>query len=167
MGIRSCGSPNLGNFETPNLGILGQNDIWVQAMWLCTMNIIRGRWWLPPNSGRGESYEFMFACGLFMHQKCSNYALTNLLFGLCMSMWIIDSLVTHLSPHPTTLTCPFIFEVLQAKEHTLTPYPFVVFTFRLTIESIKELGGVLVMVTYFICDQSHTFDEQKFVGVFF
>jgi hypothetical protein len=31
--------------------------------------------------------------------------------------------------------------VLRAKERTLTPPPSYVFTFRLTIESIQELGG--------------------------
>jgi len=31
--------------------------------------------------------------------------------------------------------------VLQTKEHTPTPYPSVVFTFGLTLESIKEFGG--------------------------
>jgi hypothetical protein len=30
--------------------------------------------------------------------------------------------------------------VLQAKEHTQTPYPFVVFTFGLAIESLRSLG---------------------------
>jgi len=40
-----------------------------------------------------------------MHQKCSNYALTNLLFGLCKSLWIIDSLVIRSSPHPRGPTC--------------------------------------------------------------
>jgi hypothetical protein len=29
MGFQSCGSPNFGNFETPKLGVMGQNDIWV------------------------------------------------------------------------------------------------------------------------------------------
>jgi hypothetical protein len=44
MGFQSCGSPNfenfgiLGNFETPNLGVLGQNDIWVLALWPCIKN---------------------------------------------------------------------------------------------------------------------------------
>ncbi len=33
-----------------------------------------------------------------MYQKCSNYALTNLLFSLCRLVWIIDLLVTHLNP---------------------------------------------------------------------
>jgi hypothetical protein len=33
--------------------------------------------------------------------------------------------------------------VLRIKEHTPTPYPFAIFTFRLAIESIKEFGGVL------------------------
>jgi hypothetical protein len=31
--------------------------------------------------------------------------------------------------------------VLRARERTPTPFPFVVFTFGLIIESIKELGG--------------------------
>ncbi len=42
MGLQSHKSPNLGNFETPKLGVLKQNDIWVQAPWLGTKNIIRG-----------------------------------------------------------------------------------------------------------------------------
>jgi hypothetical protein len=33
--------------------------------------------------------------------------------------------------------------MLRAKECTPTPSPFVVFTFGLEVESIKELGGVL------------------------
>jgi hypothetical protein len=39
-----------------------------------------------PSLGRDDSYESVYASGLFVHQKCSNYALTNLLFGLCRSM---------------------------------------------------------------------------------
>jgi hypothetical protein len=35
---------------------------------------------------RGEFYELVYACGLFVDQKCSNYALTNLLFGLWRSL---------------------------------------------------------------------------------
>jgi hypothetical protein len=33
---------------------------------------------------------------------------------------------------------PFTFEVLQAREHTPTAYPFVVFTFGFVVEFIKE-----------------------------
>jgi hypothetical protein len=36
--------------------------------------------------------------------------------------------------------------MLQAKERTPTPSPFVVFTFRLTVEFIKEFGGVSLKV---------------------
>jgi hypothetical protein len=45
-----------------------------------------GKVMVSPKSGYGEfceSCEFVFAHGSFVHQKCSNYALTNLLFGLC------------------------------------------------------------------------------------
>jgi hypothetical protein len=75
-----------------------------------------GRWWLPPSSGRGESCQFVFTCGSFVHQKCSNYALTNLLFGFCRSMWIIDPLVIHPNAHLGTLAHPSTLEVLQTKE---------------------------------------------------
>ncbi len=37
---------------------------------------------------------------------------------------------------------PLYLKVLQTKKCDPTPSPSVVFTFRLTIESIKELGGV-------------------------
>jgi len=37
---------------------------------------------------------------------------------------------------------PFTPEVLQARERTPTPFPYVVVTFGLAIKFIKELGGV-------------------------
>jgi hypothetical protein len=93
---------NSWNFTNPI-----QNDIWVQAPWLGIENTIKGKWWLPLSSGRGESCESMYVRGQFVHQKCYNYALTNLLFGLCKFMWIVDPLVTHPSPYPGILVRPF------------------------------------------------------------
>jgi hypothetical protein len=63
------------------------------ALWPATKNTVRGKVMVSPSLGRGESCESMFIHGSSVHQKCSNYALTNLLFGLCMSIWIIDLLV--------------------------------------------------------------------------
>jgi hypothetical protein len=96
----------------------------------------------PPSPSCGESCESVFARGSFVHQKCSNYTLTNLLFGLRKSLWVIDLLVNLLSPHFGALARPSTLEVLQARECTLTPSPSIVFTFGLVIESIKELGDV-------------------------
>ncbi len=62
-----------------------------------------------------------------------------MLFGLCRFVWIIDLLVTRLSPHPKTLTRPSTLEMLRAKEHTLIPYPFIVFRLGFEVEFIKEL----------------------------
>jgi hypothetical protein len=81
------------------LGIPGQNDIWVLVSCLGTKYTIRGKVVISPSSGHGESCESVFAFSSFVHQKCSNYALTNLLFDLCRSMWIIDLLVTLPSPY--------------------------------------------------------------------
>jgi hypothetical protein len=78
MGIQSRGSLNFGNFETHNLRVLRQNDIWVQAMWLSIENIIRGKVVISLSPKHGEFCGSMFARGTFLHQKCSNYTLTNL-----------------------------------------------------------------------------------------
>jgi hypothetical protein len=40
-----------------------------------------GRWWLPPNSGRGEPSESKVARGLSQHQKCAKWVITNLVVG--------------------------------------------------------------------------------------
>ncbi len=126
-------------FWNSHLGVPGQNDIWVLAMWPATKNTVRGRQWLPSSSGRGESCEFVFAHGSSM-QKCSSYALTNLLFGLYRSVRVIDLLVNLSNPNPEVPTCPSTFEMLRTKECTLTPSSSVVFNLGLAVESIKELG---------------------------
>jgi hypothetical protein len=103
----------------------------------------------PLNPGCVESCESVFACGLSMHQKCSNYALTNLLFGLCKFMWIIELLVILPNPHPGAPAHPSTFKVLRARERAPTPYPSIVFTFILVVESTKEFGGASKLVQHF------------------
>jgi len=53
-------------------------------------------------------------------------------------------LVNLLSPHFRALARPSTPEVLRAKECAETPSAFVVFTFGLVVESIKELRGASV-----------------------
>jgi hypothetical protein len=48
MGLQNCGSPDLGSFGTPNLGVLRKNDIWVQVPWPGKKNIIRGKVMVSP-----------------------------------------------------------------------------------------------------------------------
>jgi len=43
MGLQNYNNPNLKNFKIPNLGIPGQNDIWVQAPWPGIENTIKGK----------------------------------------------------------------------------------------------------------------------------
>jgi len=88
-----------------------------------------------------EFYESMFVCGLSMHQKCSNYTLTNLLFSFYKFVRIIDLLVILPNPHLGALARPSTPKILRAKERAPTPYPLVVFTFGLVIESIKKFKG--------------------------
>jgi len=64
--------------------------------------------------GCGEFCEFVYAYGSSVLQKCSNYALTDLLFGLCKYVWIIDLLVICPNPHPEALTYLSTLEVLRA-----------------------------------------------------
>jgi hypothetical protein len=55
-------------------------------------------------------------------------------------------LVNLPSPNPKALAHPSTPEVLQAREHAPTPYYFVIFTFGLTVESIKELRGASIVI---------------------
>jgi hypothetical protein len=97
----------------------------------------------PPSLSYGEFCESMFACGLFMQQKCSNYALTNLLFGLCKSVSIIDTLVIHPSPHPRALACPLTLNATSQRTYP-NPLSFYCFHLGVIIKSIRELGGVSI-----------------------
>jgi len=45
-----------------------------------------GRWWLPPNPGRGESSESKVARGLSQHQKGAEWVLTNVCWFGCKTM---------------------------------------------------------------------------------
>ncbi len=139
MSLQSVETPNFGNFGTPNLGVLGQNDIWMQPLWLIIENTIKGKEVASP---KFKSWWVLWVCGLFVHQKCSNHTLINLLFGLCRSMWIIDLLVTRPSPRPRALAHPSSPKVLRTREHTPTFSSSVVFIFGFTFESLKECGGV-------------------------
>ncbi len=73
--------------------------------------------------------------------KCSNYALTNLLFGFCKSVSIF------LVPSWSSST-PFYPKVLRAKERAPTPFPSIVFTFKLIVESFKEFGDASLAMSY-------------------
>jgi hypothetical protein len=95
----------------------------------------------PPNMGCGESCESMYAHGSHVHQKCSNYALTNLLFSLCRSKWIIDLLVIHPNPHFRAPIHPFYLEVLWTRKCITTYFYSIVFIFRFAFESFKKFGG--------------------------
>jgi hypothetical protein len=79
--------------------------------------------WLPPRPNYDESYESMLACGSFVHQRCCNYALTNLLFGLCRFVQGIEFFINLLSPHPGASTHPSTPNVLRARERQLFFFP--------------------------------------------
>ncbi len=123
-------------FQNSHLKVMGQNDLWMLTPWPCIENTIGRRCWFPPSPYCGKSCEFVFVHDLSMHWSCLSYALTNLLFGLYKSMYVIDLLVDLLNPRPRTPTRPSTLEVLRAREHTPTP-PSIIFTFGLTIESIN------------------------------
>jgi hypothetical protein len=108
---QSYGSPKsresqFWEFRDSNLRVSKQNDIRVLVPWVGINYTIRGKVWLPSSPGCDESCEFVFVRDLFVHQKLSNYALTNLLFGLCRFESIIELLINLPSPHFRALAPP-------------------------------------------------------------
>jgi hypothetical protein len=106
-------------FRDSHLGIPEQNDIWVLVPWPSIEYIIRGKVSASPKS-RPWWVLWVRVCLWFVRApKCSNYALTNLLFGLCRSVWVIDLLINFPSP---ILAHPFTPKVLRAKERPNSPF---------------------------------------------
>jgi hypothetical protein len=75
MGFQSFESFNLGNFEIPNLGISGENGIWVQAPWPGTKKYYKGE------GGDFPQIQAMVSlvnpCLLVVHQCTKNVQITH------------------------------------------------------------------------------------------
>jgi hypothetical protein len=90
----------------------------------------------------------VYAHDLSVQQKCSNHALSNLLFSLCKFLWIIDSLVVCPRPHFETLACPCTPKLLQTKEHTQLLLPL--FSLSNLHLSLSRNVGVRQFTTTFV-----------------
>jgi hypothetical protein len=76
----------LWEFRDSHLRVFGQNDIWVLVPWLGIEYTIRGKVVASPKSGPWWVMWVRVYPWFICAPKCCNYALTNLLFGLCKSM---------------------------------------------------------------------------------
>jgi hypothetical protein len=107
MGGQSDESPNFKNCGTSDLGVPRKMSFGCSLVVNHKTYFKGGRWWLPPILDCGEFCKFIYAHGSFVHQKCCNYALINLLYKLCRLIWIIYMLIICPSPHPKAPTCLF------------------------------------------------------------
>jgi len=112
------------------------------APWPRTENTIRGKVVASPES-RPWWVLWVHVCPwLVRAPKVYDSTLNNLLFGLCEKLNYL-SLILVTSQSSNT---PLYPKVLLTKECAPTISPFVVFTFGLEVESIKELGVVSLYV---------------------
>jgi hypothetical protein len=86
MGPQSHRNPNSGNFGT---SIWGQNAIWMWPPWRDIENTIRGKVVASPKS-RPWWVLWVWGCPwlVLAPKLLKNYALNNVLFGLCRSKWV-------------------------------------------------------------------------------
>ncbi len=131
----------LWEFRNSHLQIPGQIDIRVLVLWPGIMYPIRGKVVAFPKFGSWWVLWICVCSWIIRALRCSNYALINLLFDLCRSVWIKKFLINLPSPHLGTPAHPSTPKVMRTRDHAPT-LPSNVFTFRLAIKSIKELGGV-------------------------
>jgi hypothetical protein len=75
-----------------------------------------------------------------MHQKRSNYALINLLFGLCRSVWVIELLVIFPSLISELQHAPLPSKCCEPRSTPQLLSPSDVFTFGLAMNPSKSLG---------------------------
>jgi hypothetical protein len=95
-------------------------------MWPCIEYNIRGKLVVCPKSGPWWVLWVCVCPWLVYAPKCSNYALTNLLFGLCKFVWVIEVLVNLPSPIPKLQHAPLppkCCEPRNAPQFLLLPLP--------------------------------------------
>ncbi len=123
------------------LRVLGQNVIWMWASWRSIEYTIRGKVVASPKSELWQVLWVWICPWLFLAPKCSNYAITNLLFGLCRPVWVNKLLVNLPSPILELQHAPLPPpKVLWAKEHAPTPYSSVVFALDSHLSLLRSLG---------------------------
>jgi hypothetical protein len=139
MGPQSHGSPNCGNFGTP-IWESWDNAIWMWPLWRGAKNTIRGKVVGSPKSG---------PWWILWVQGCPWLVLTPKVPKLCINQLVVWFVQIHVSDW-TLIILPNPIPELQ---HTLLPLKcceprsvpdslfFRCFHFKLSIESIKELGN--------------------------
>ncbi len=132
---REC---QLWEFRDSHLGISRQNDIWVLVPWPGIEYTIRGKVVVSPKSGSWWVLWVHVYSWFVRAPKCFNYALTNLLFSLCKSLWIIELLVNFPSPIPE-----------------LQHGPLPLKCYELGSVSIKEFGGASFILTWWLLFQKN------------
>jgi len=95
--------------------------------------------------------------GSFMHQKCFNYALTNLFFGLFRFVWIIDSFIICSSFHFGVSAHPSI-----PKCYELRNIPRFLFLLL-----FSHLGSQLNLLKSLGVRKIHPFNSSCLLGIFF
>jgi hypothetical protein len=138
MGPQSRKSPKFGNFETPKLEVPGQNAIWIWASWRGTEYTIRGKVVASPKSRPWWVLWVRICPWLVLAPKVLK--LTNLLFGLCRSVWVIKHLSFFLVPSWSSST-PLYPQSVTSQGVCPDSLLFHYFHFKLTFESTKDLGA--------------------------
>jgi len=104
MGVQNGESPNEGIMRLPTWESRKKHHLVVGPM------ASHKNYYKKEGGGFPQVWDMVILvnlCMLVVHsctKKCSNYAVTNLLFGLCKLIWIIDMLVTRSSTYPKTPT---------------------------------------------------------------
>ncbi len=126
-------------FQDSHLEVPGQNAIWMWASWRGTKYTIRGKVMASPKSGPWWVLWVRVCPCLILAPKCFDYAITNLLFGLCRPVWVSKLLVNLPSLIPELQHAP----PQNAASQGTCPNSllFQCFHFRLTFEPIKEFGS--------------------------
>jgi hypothetical protein len=110
----------------------------VLAPWPCTTNTIKGKVAASPTS-KPWWVLWVHGCSwLVCAPKCSNYALTNLLFSLCKFVWIIDLLVNLPNPIPELQHAFYPRSVMNQEAH---PNSFLLCCLHLWISNWVHQGA--------------------------
>jgi hypothetical protein len=131
----------LWEFRDSHLGIPGQNVIWMWASWRGIEYTIRGKVVVSPKSGPWWVLWIRVCPWLILTPKGLQLCINQLVVWFCAGPCEWLSVYHSSSSHPATPARPSPPKVLWVGEHVPNSLFFHCFHFKVTFESIKELGS--------------------------
>ncbi len=125
-------------FQDSQLGVPGQNVIWMWASWRGTKYTIRGEGGGFPQVRAVVNLMSSSCPWLVLAPKVLQLCINHLVLVLCRFVWVVEACQFFLVPSRSSSTPFYPSKVLRVRERASTPYSSVVFSLELHLNPSRS-----------------------------